>query len=563
MALLGAIKKTVTKQRDHYPEILKYANENREKGNFVDVTIAVANVNIPANRLILSCCSKVFEKMFTSQMMERYEPVVNISADVNAHSVETLVDYVYTGTITINDENVLNLLEAADYLQLDDVKRFCIEFLESIVTTDTCFSILVAANLYGIESLQKSVYDTISSKFDDIMKTDHFTAFTKDDLTKCISNLSRTQVKDDAIYRAIVTWIKADENGRKKNFPELLQLVNFDMLPHQFLTEIVSNDNYVKDNLASANLVMTSVCKLLSKNIVTENKSKIICVGGQAKSTKRKVTEIYNSDGKPISAYPNLPIDLYAGGALKLQDHIFCLGGYTRNSSTTEGIGRPTDRVVRLKTDLQNTHEEVAPMLESRCFFGAAVFCDYLVVSGGYDGSKMLSSTECYIPQLNKWIKIASTNKPKSGLVTVVCDGCLYNIGGHDKSNSLSFVERLNGLQENWTTMQEMQTTRHNHAAVSLNGYIYVVGGNNEREVLNSVERFDPAFNQWVYVKEMNKGRAGHSACVLNGKIVVIGGLDANYKSVLDIESYDPGTNVWSILGKATETLQNHSVITL
>ena len=53
--------------------LLKYANENRLLGFFNDVTIKVQNKIFPANRMVLSCYSKFFEKTFQVEMKKKYE----------------------------------------------------------------------------------------------------------------------------------------------------------------------------------------------------------------------------------------------------------------------------------------------------------------------------------------------------------------------------------------------------------------------------------------------------------------------------------------------------------
>ena len=39
-----------------------------------------------------------------------------------------LIEFIYTGTIAINNDNALDLLSIADYLQIDEAKQFCFEF---------------------------------------------------------------------------------------------------------------------------------------------------------------------------------------------------------------------------------------------------------------------------------------------------------------------------------------------------------------------------------------------------------------------------------------------------
>ena len=44
--------------------------------------------------------------------------------------MKALIDFIYTGSITIDDQNNENLQLGAEYLKLDKIKQFCDEFLQ-------------------------------------------------------------------------------------------------------------------------------------------------------------------------------------------------------------------------------------------------------------------------------------------------------------------------------------------------------------------------------------------------------------------------------------------------
>ncbi|PIO56708.1 BTB/POZ domain protein, partial [Teladorsagia circumcincta] len=74
-----------------------------------------------ANRNVLAAYSNYFKAMFTNDMIESRSREVEM-VDMKASSLEALVDFCYTGKITINDKNVLSILQTADVLQLVDVQ---------------------------------------------------------------------------------------------------------------------------------------------------------------------------------------------------------------------------------------------------------------------------------------------------------------------------------------------------------------------------------------------------------------------------------------------------------
>ena len=544
MALPTDLHDSVTRERSSYPQILEFANESRTAGEFTDVTLVIGMTNIPANRVILSCCSEFFRTMFQTQMRERYDTQINITADLDENSVKALIDFIYTGKITINNENVMHLIKASDYLQLDEPKQFCIEFLDSVLSLATCNVFLKAANLYGINQLQERVYKMVSGKLTEFAETNDFKLFTKEDLISCVTHLDRKLVKETSVYQAIVTWIKHDEENRNTYFPDLLLLVNLDNLPQEFLRDVVSIESLVKENLLCMRLVMEAIRKLLHNDeTAAGSESKIISVGGQ--ETVNRVIKVFSCDDSSNSILRELPLDTKCEKAIRLRNHVYFFTG---------------SKVVKTKLGQQfSTFKEVSPMKE-RFSFSAAVFDDTIVVTGGVFTDK---SAECFVAQQNEWKSIASTNVQKNCNKLVTCKGCLYDTGGFDEGKPLTFVERLRGLEEEWELVQPMQTERYLHVAVSCNGFVYVIGGFKARKTLSNVEKYDPSLNLWVYAKEMNIARYGHAACVLRGKIYVVGGKTGKNVFVKEIECYDPAMDAWSIVGNIAENLFRHSLIVM
>ena len=571
MDLSVYVEKSVTCSCSHYPKLLEYADKNRKEGWFVDVTVEIDNLKIPANRLVLSSCSKVFEKMFKSQMKERYDKTINISG-VDGESVETLIDFMYSGKLTIDSKNVLRLLGAADYLQMEEVKVFCAEFLDSVLVPSTHHIILSAANLYRLESLQNHICQLISSNFDEFVQAEDFWLMSESDIQSCISKLDRAQVKETSVYQAIVTWTKQDEAARANLFSNIFQLVQLDKLPRQFLQETVFSEDLVSGNPSCAKLVMSCLFAMLDSENESVGKkevaNKIFSIGGQ--NTPDKMIEIYicGEQLKANKVYEllNFTPSFFKGWALKHGGRIYHIG---KNLTLIDGNIESDDSVIKLKISGNTiSTKTLASMITRRRFFGAAVFCDTLVVSGGLGNRQdtCLSTTECYLAPINEWRFMKPTKIAKCSNVLVACNGCLYNIGGTNGRDSLTAVEQLSELQSNWKVVQPMQQAREGHAAVACQGRIFAIGGQksqNHHIRTRSVESYDPKSNAWIQVKSMKHARVGHAACVLNDKIYVVGGKDNQDKYVREIECYDPAENAWSVVGTTPVDLHHHSLLVL
>ena len=529
-------------------QVLEYADNSRKAGVHTDVCLIAGTKHLRAHRLILSCYSVYFRTMFQTEMTEKYADVVKIEG-VNATSLDMLIDFIYTGKICINHQNVFDLLAASDYLQINETKQFCFDFMFNLISVETCFSVLKMADLYQNSDLLNKTFQFISSHFEEISTKTNFKCQSKENILSLLSQLNPTCVDERSVYDAMIEWVKHNENCRG-DFAELFQRLDLSKLSSSFLAEIVSTETLIIENHLCSNLVMTTFA-MKFKERAFNNPSKILSLGGT--ETTNKVFVVYNNDQ---AVYPLLPQALFGQCSVKVDNFDYCIGGGGRFS--------PANKVWKLKLDEANVKwKEVTSMEVRRSNLGALLYKNGIVVAGGWS-SDAGKSFEFYNPSLNRWSALPSINKSRCYHALVTCNDRLFCLGGCADDRFLSSAEMLSDLNGAWQHVQSMQMPRGEFAAVSCMNIVYAIGGRNIQNVsMNSVEKYDPKSNEWMLIKEMNIKRRGHAACVMQNKIYVIGGIKTNNGFVSEIECYDPLSNSWSIVGHTSEELVYHSVFAI
>ena len=558
MSLSKSAEKSVTRQRVASPNVLQYANEKRNKGTFNDVTIEAGSDTIAANRMILSCCSRFFEGMFDLEMKEKYQDSVQING-FDGKAVKALIDFIYSGEVTIKNENVMDLLAVSDYLQVDEVKQFCFDFLESILSSDNWYAIRSAADLYQNKHLQSKVEEFISKSFDAVIETNEFKSLDKNGLRCCIEKVNRNHVREILIFNGLVAWSYVDNEARKNDFPELFeQMVQLDGLSVAVLEKTVFKEDLVKRNNQCLNLVTKSLCQRNKSSDAT----KIVSLGGIG--CQGKCFEVYSCTSEPLKSYSDLPIHLDCHCSLKASNYIYCIGGRTEDDN-----GKSTSYKNVWKMNMNDATvewQEVTSLNQKRCLMGGAVFRDVLVVAGGVNEKQTLTSVEYYQSAIDEWKTSSPLCQPRSSCVLVASNHFLFALGGWSNNRSLSSVERTENLKERWQQIQPMQIPRQYFAAVNCSGIIYALGGQSgkvSKTTTNTVERYDSDDDKWSYVSSMKTERSTHAACVMNDKIYVVGGIDASDNEVNTIECYDTLTDSWSVVGKTDVDLFYHAVVAL
>ena len=544
--------KTFKCQRKSTSCVLQYANNNRNQRRFNDVTIQSNDTSISANRMVLSCFCSFFDKLFATKTNDQVNDSIVDIPDVDGKSLKLLIQYIYTGQICINNDNVFDILSAANHLELDEVKEFCFEFLESCLTPDNCITILITAKAYKNFKLRDLVYKYISDNYEAITKTSAFLNLENEELFFIVFHLkTRFYVNDEILCLSLLSWTKQDERVRKRHFHHrLFKFVNVEQCSY-CLVEKLLKESLICEIPEYAILLNRKLELLKTK------RPKIISIGGVYSKSSVKI--VYSLIDKIKNVYPDLPVPLCYHGSIRFGSFLYCIGGQINNKTSSEKMFRLNLNGHDLKW------EELNGMSNKRSAPGVAVFNNSLVVCGGFDGKNVLLTSRTYNAELSQWISISSLNQFRCGNQSVTSAGCLYTIGGSNGKNCLSSVERLDGLDQFWKSVSSMQTARSAFAAVSCNDVIYAIGGCKSFTVLKSVEKYDCAADKWSYVSEMNIGRRGHSACVMLGKIFVVGGWNSEIFEedilVKEIECYDPSINKWEIVGEISDELAGHSLV--
>ena len=134
----------------------------REQGEFVDVRLKVGEDVFPAHRIVLAANSDYFHAMFTREMKESNQEEIELKDEnISAAALKIVMDSIYSGDVHVNDENVFEVLLAADHLQVTSVVQQCCdylntEFVQLRFDVQTYHRICTIADRHGLIDLQEA-----------------------------------------------------------------------------------------------------------------------------------------------------------------------------------------------------------------------------------------------------------------------------------------------------------------------------------------------------------------------------------------------------------------------
>lgn len=552
----GGEEELVFRGETHSELLLAGLNRIRKENTFTDVRIRVEEQEFPVHKCVLSSFSPYFKAMFTAGLAESDMEVVTLQG-VEPEMIERLIEYAYTGEITINKHNVQSLLSAANLLEVLHVRDACCQFLDRNMDETNCLGIHCFAEVHACTELMNRAKLFVLKHFQEIVEGEEFLSISEAKLVEIISSDELQVEKEETVFYSSIKWLQAQERV-PKCFHNVLQHVRLPLLTPYFIHDVVEKTAAVMESADCRNLVEEAKTYHLlpdRRSGLTGERTRsrksagttqvIVSVGGEDDKVVLRSVEFWDPATKVWKTLACLPFAVSKHGlVVSGQGKLYMAGGEYPDGSASRAMWR-YDPVL-------NTWHEMAPMNVSRSELGLVMLDGYVYAVGGWDGHSRLDSVERYDPSTNTWQEVPPLKMAVTSPAVVAHEGSLYVTGGAilEDGDGIELVQRFDTRSGAWSEMASMLIPRSGSAACVLDGYIYVVGGwHASTENTNKVERYDVAKNRWEFVACMEERRYRPAVAAIGGKMYILGGEEGWDRYHGSIECYDPATDCWSLAG--------------
>ncbi|KAJ8785422.1 hypothetical protein J1605_007019 [Eschrichtius robustus] len=183
------------------------------------------------NRNVLAAACPYFKSMFTGGMYESHQTNVTMH-DVDAESFEVLVDYCYTGRVSLSEANVQRLYAASDMLQLEYVREACASFLARRLDLANCTAILKFADAFDHHKLRSQAQSFIAHNFKQLSRMGSIREESLADLTLAqllaVLRLDSLDVESErTVCHVAVQWLEAAPKERGPSAAEVFKCVRW------------------------------------------------------------------------------------------------------------------------------------------------------------------------------------------------------------------------------------------------------------------------------------------------------------------------------------------------
>lgn len=116
---------------NHHSCLLKQLDQQRRQELFCDCNVLVGGRLFRAHRNILFGSSGYFRMLLSQGARDSLEPARASFDAFTPDTFATILDFVYSGHLALGSANVIEVMSAASYLQMDNVIAYCKAFIES------------------------------------------------------------------------------------------------------------------------------------------------------------------------------------------------------------------------------------------------------------------------------------------------------------------------------------------------------------------------------------------------------------------------------------------------
>ena len=542
---------------EHYTHAMNQINKMYTERRLADVTLVCSNKEtIQAHRVVLSSASDYFYAMFNNDLLESRKTHIEIN-DVEPHALSSLIDYIYSGHIELNEANIYAILSAANMLQLPKIVKLGCNYLLKYLNISNCVSTYRFADKYLFNELKEISKQYILDNFTSLTRTYDFNELSFQEIELVLSNEDLNITNEEFAFEALIKWINFDLETRLGFLSKLLAFIKLPLLSPLYLTQQIESNKLIKSSTECQSLFLEAATYhiLNSFQQIKHNFNPrtiprrstvgyLLAIGGIVttnETVKGQAIEKYDCrlDKWSIHAYMNSR-RLQCGVAL-IEKRLYIVGGREGLKTLPTVEYYDFEKQIWSSVNSMNTH---------RHGLGACYFNGLLYAIGGHDGWSFLNTVERYELETNTWSMVAPMLNARSTQGVATLNNRLYAIGGRDSSSCLKFVEYYNPNNNKWSACAPMSKRRGSVGVAVLNGFIYAIGGHELPNTLlgcnrwDCAERYDPKLDQWTMIASMSKPKEAVGISTLGNYVYVCGGFDGN-KYLNDVERYDPSRNEW------------------
>ncbi|XP_078573493.1 kelch-like protein 15 [Branchiostoma floridae x Branchiostoma japonicum] len=487
-------------------DMLSVLNDMRAEGVLLDVTVVVGEEEFMAHSTVLAYGSDFFRRLFASGMKESKDNRVDLKdPSITAEGFRPLLNFLYSGELTVSTESVYDVLLVANHLQIQSVMKLCYQFIsqnmrDAPLDLTNYAKAEKLADAYGLITLQEKVNSALSENFLELSTSDEFLQYTTaEQLVKLLKTNDLVSPSELQVYEAVVRWLMHDEQTRIPHTAEVLSHVRFALLDQNTLSGLLQTDIGAIE--CCRQLILEAMAY---HSYPSEMKQGIDWPRSKPRTSVEKKTSFALTSRKAWA--------FTANGWL--EQKAVCVPGPIQAATVVGNV---------LYAIIQSSFQSYDPATDTWKSLPFPLNCQYdpassrmtaidtrifLVAGKGDDRS---SNAYCYKVSEGRWSRIRSFPRSSDGVTLTSCQGALFAIGGyshHPVDPKVTQRRQPKNVFSFGSGQASVPTPRIEH----------------RKESVSAVEAFFPPNKFWEAVSPTTRPHAEATTMVQANTIYITGG---------------------------------------
>ncbi|KAM8970650.1 LOW QUALITY PROTEIN: kelch repeat and BTB domain-containing protein 7-like [Sarcophilus harrisii] len=480
----------------HGPALLAQLKSFYDARLLCDVTIEVAAPGgepgtgrlFACNRSVLAAACPYFKSMFMGGLFESQQSRVTMH-DVDAESLAMLLDYCYTGRVSVSETNVQQLYATADMLQLEYVREACATFLARRLDVANCASILIFADAFNHPQLRAKALAFMARNFSLLSGApcpggeESLAELSLAQMQEVLCLDSLDVNSERIVCTVAVQWLEASPLERGPSAPDVLRCVRW--------LHFGDRDRAYLERLCAKPFIKRYCPGLIEAALRTRYGDMIV-------KTPQPALPAPGSTSGPVAESPARRI-----GTMAKEMIIF--------------LGHPKDPFLFYDPYLGDIYTMTSPLI-SLAHSKAITFSAVCVSPDNdiYLTAQPKKQLWVYNSAQNSWQQLADCLICREGMDSAYLNGYIYIVGGRDPVTGVKLKEvECYSIQRNqWVLVAPVPHSFYSFELITFHNYLYAI--DNKRMLC-----YDPSCNQWLNCPSL-KDSDFQDACVFNEEIYCI-----------------------------------------
>lgn len=567
----------------HRAGLLSGFQRLRSLGRMCDVVLEAGGVPFPCHRALLASSSEYFWALFGETTAERFAGCVSLPA-LTPEGLEGVLDFLYSGWLSISPPTLPSVLQAARYLQVAPAVSICERFITDGLCAENCCSYANLAEHHALADALAAANQTIAFEMAALLREsrDDLLRLNIQSLMELLDADEIPGVKEAELITLVLDWL--NENGPlpllKSNC--LLSRLRFGLVSPSDIARFGHAHKAMATPLIRGQLTRALEYHRLGpsqpvsqsrQTTLRASPARVLLVGGGSSPDwpERTMTAFDPARRKFSTLTSSLPLRLRNHCVCSVGGFLFVLGGEEFKDGEEDGIksAAQSNQVWRYDPRFDRW-EQLESMLERRAQFSCCVVADAIYAIGGQSSRlqtsapKPVASVEFYEMGAASWRKGAPMPRPLYGHASAVLDNAVYVAGGlagnrtplHGGNHSVNPYGQSEASKEvhcwspggrAWRRRAPMNIARFHHRLAAANGHMYALLG--MYEPFCNIERYDPRADHWTQLRPLLTGSFDYGmASTPSGNLLLFGGRrwSGGQEAIVDsVLEYDTKIDGW------------------